>query len=178
MRFSITVFGLALLASFPCAASIIVAPNANAAANGNAFTTGVFFDNAPGGLTLQWALAASQFSSMPVGSSITGIGFRVEGGQGSGPPSTETFSSWDLQLSTSDFALGCLSRHSRAARALMLPRSSQARWHSPQRVYRRRGAESVRAVQLHDALHLHRRNLALDLARDTAGRRRSLAIRC
>ena len=100
----------AVLAVAVCAAraDLLVVPNANAGANGNSGTVIPLSEGATDVL-FQWDLAGSQFSSVPVGSSITGIGFRLQGGQATAPPADVTIGTFDLQLSTSLNPIGALS---------------------------------------------------------------------
>ena len=84
----------------------IVVPNANTATEGASYLDGPFQGAA---ISLQWQLAGSQFASVPVGSQLTAIGFRLDGGDTNEPLTTETFTSWNLQLSASLNAIGSLS---------------------------------------------------------------------
>jgi PEP-CTERM motif-containing protein len=100
----------AILAIATCAAraDLLVVPNANAGANGNSGTIIPLSEGATD-ILFQWDLAGSQFSSVPVGSSITGIGFRLEAGQATAPAADVTVGTFDLQLSTSLNPIGGLS---------------------------------------------------------------------
>src|SRR5438445_7139051 len=84
----------------------IVAPNANTSVSGDTDAQGPFGDS---DWTLQWDFAASQFSTVPVGSPITSIGFRQSQFDGDGPDIAYTLPRWDLQLSSSRNAIGSLS---------------------------------------------------------------------
>jgi hypothetical protein len=94
------VFAMATRAS----ASTIVVPNANTATEGDIFQVAPFGEVAT---TFQWVMAASQFSAIASGSLLTAIGFRLDDGQGASP--LASYSSWDLQLSSSLNAVGSLS---------------------------------------------------------------------
>jgi hypothetical protein len=86
--------------------SVVVAPNANAAANGNADTFIVFSEGTQA-WTFQWQLAASQLTAM-VGDTISAIGFRLDAGSSSFAAGT-SIGSWDLELSGAANALGSMS---------------------------------------------------------------------
>jgi hypothetical protein len=96
---------LLLMPTARASASTIVAPNANTAAEGDAFTIALFGHDTA---AFQWVMAASQFSAITSGSMLTAIGFRLDGGQSTGPSSPTAFSSWDLELSSSLHPAGSL----------------------------------------------------------------------
>src|SRR3954463_14356919 len=89
------------------AALTIVAPNENTSVSGDTDSQGAFGDS---DWTLQWDFAASQFSTVPIGSPITSIGFRQSQFSGDEPDIAYTLPRWDLQLSSSQNAIGSLSR--------------------------------------------------------------------
>lgn len=83
----------------------VVAPNANTSVSGDIFQKSIF--DSPGPVTFQWDVAASQLTSL-VGTTITGIGFRLQGGAPTWP--TDSLSpSFDLELSGSANPIGSLS---------------------------------------------------------------------
>jgi hypothetical protein len=86
--------------------TLVVLPNGNAGTNGNSDTF------VPLGETsewiFQWQFSSSQLGSVPVGSSIDAIGFRLPSGE-SAPSSAVTLSTFDLELSPAARALGSLS---------------------------------------------------------------------
>jgi hypothetical protein len=97
-------------------ASVVVVPNGNTSMNGNGFTvapiTGCDISSGscvPEANTLQVLFAGSQFGSVPVGSQITAIGFRLGSSEPTGPASALTDDIYRLQLSTSPSSLGSLS---------------------------------------------------------------------
>lgn len=99
----------AVLTLAACAARAdLVVPNANAGTNGNGGTI-IPMEEGATDVLFQWDLAGSQFSSLPVGSAITAIGFRLQGGQTTSPSADVTVGTFDLQLSTSLNPLGALS---------------------------------------------------------------------
>jgi hypothetical protein len=87
-------------------ADVLVAPNANAGANGDTGTVLVFGSGSGNTSTLQWSLAASQLTAMQ-GATITGIGFRLPGDADTITTDT-TVGTWDLQLSGSLNPIGSL----------------------------------------------------------------------
>jgi hypothetical protein len=88
---------MVLLASTLPARADVIAPNANTAVEGNTLTLAAFQTAS----TFQWVFAASELSSVPTGSLVTGIGFRLNGGQVTFPAAALNLSRWDLQLSQS-----------------------------------------------------------------------------
>jgi hypothetical protein len=87
-------------------ASVVVTPNANTNVEGNDSTVSPFrFAD----FAMQWILDDSLFSSVPVGSRVTAIGFRLDGTQTSQPATDVTYNRWDLQLSNSSKGPGTLS---------------------------------------------------------------------
>jgi hypothetical protein len=104
----IKTIGALFLTACAAHAGLVVLPNGDASANGNNFTV-IPLGSGSTGWAFQWDISGSQMGSVPVGSSITAIGFRLEGSQGTGPASPETVGTFDLQLSTSLNALGSLS---------------------------------------------------------------------
>ena len=93
-------------------AATIVAPNAAATTNGNQVQYLVLGNGSGSPLTYQWDLAASQLTSM-VGSTVTGMGFRLPSGASTDLSAT-TISSFDLELSSSANKLGALSTNTAA----------------------------------------------------------------
>jgi len=83
----------------------VVAPSANQSANGNTLLS--MFDS-DSGQTVQWAYAASQFSAIPVGTEITSIGFRLQGG-GATITLPLIYMEFDIEVSTPAFAISSLS---------------------------------------------------------------------
>src|SRR5580704_14132074 len=88
-------------------ADTVVAPNADATANGGAEQFGVFGNGTASGITFQWDTAASQLTSL-VGEDITGIGLRLPGGVAS-VTSPTTIGAFSFELSGSLNPLGSLS---------------------------------------------------------------------
>src|SRR5277367_7144354 len=78
--------------------SLLVAPNGDTAANGNAGTIIPFAEGAAA-ITFQWDLAGSQLTPM-IGDTINAIGFRLLTGS-SNVPGPTTIGTFDLQLSSS-----------------------------------------------------------------------------
>jgi hypothetical protein len=106
-RLRLVFTGFLLLAAVPLArGGVIVTPNADDGTEGNNSTV-IPFSNVA--WTFQWAVAASQLGSVPAGSQLTAIGFRLDGGQPPGPSSSFTIANWNLQLSRSLRAPGSLS---------------------------------------------------------------------
>lgn len=101
-------FAVLALATCAARADLLVVPNGNAGTNGN---NGTIIPLAEGttDVLFQWDLSGSQFSSVPVGSSITAIGFRLQAGQSTAPATDLTVGTFDLQLSTSLNSIGALS---------------------------------------------------------------------
>ncbi len=87
-------------------ADTVVAPNANASANGGTEQFGVFGNGSATGITFQWDTAASQLTSL-VGEDITGIGLRLPGGVPS-ITSPTTIGAFSLELSGSLNPIGSL----------------------------------------------------------------------
>jgi hypothetical protein len=101
---------VAVLVMATCAAQagLVVLPNSNAAANGNSGTV-IPFAEGTQDVLFQWDIAGSQFGSVPVGSSITALGFRLAGTQSTLPSAPLTIGTFDLQLGTSLNPIGALS---------------------------------------------------------------------
>lgn len=59
--------------------------------------------------TIQYVYDSSLLASLPVGSQITGMAFRLNGGEASWPPSARTWTNFDVQISTSVNNPGALS---------------------------------------------------------------------
>jgi hypothetical protein len=76
----------------------LVLPVGNASVEGPALLTGPLANS---DLTFQWVFSESLVADVPVGSTFTAIGFRLDAGQASGPGIEHVFSMWDLQLSGS-----------------------------------------------------------------------------
>jgi hypothetical protein len=89
-------------------ADTVVAPNADATANGGAEQFGVFGNDSASVITFQWDTAASQLTSL-VGEDITGIGFRLAGGDSSITTPT-TIGAFSLELSGSLNPIGSLNQ--------------------------------------------------------------------
>jgi hypothetical protein len=96
---------LVLGCGFSACAATIVVPNANTATNGNQANQALLQDSPR---TMQLVYAANQLSAIPVGQAILGIAFRLHTGQATWPPADRTWSSYDIQVSTSNFAPGLL----------------------------------------------------------------------
>jgi len=106
MRVALLAFTLACLC-VPAVADSVVVPNANAAVEAPARLNIPF---APASATdFQWQLAASQFAGVAAGSQFTAIGFRLDGGEPTGPSSAATYSNWQLTLASAVNPLGGLS---------------------------------------------------------------------
>src|SRR5947209_2490446 len=97
----------ALLLAAPASAQV-VAPNANATTEGGAAQFGVFGNGNATGTTFQTAYAASNFSAIPIGSQITAIGYRLDGGQAT-QLNAISYSTFQLQIGQSANAIGSLS---------------------------------------------------------------------
>jgi hypothetical protein len=101
-----TMLALCTLLPAQSFASTIVAPAANTGTEGNDGTVAPFrFAD----FALQWSMAGSQFASMPIGSEITAIGFRLDGTVTTQPLADVTYGRWDLQLSRPVFASAAMS---------------------------------------------------------------------
>jgi hypothetical protein len=87
-------------------ATPIVVPNANAALEGPA-TSFIPFSTTVA--TFQYLLAGSQFAAVPIGSELTGIGWRRDGDESTGPSAAMVYASYDILLSTSLNPIGSLS---------------------------------------------------------------------
>ena len=96
-----------LAAAAPARADLIVAPNAFASIESGGRVEGGPFGDL--GSTSQVVFDDSQFAAIPLGSRITGIGFRLDRSSATGPASSLSFSQWDLQISQSVNAPGSLS---------------------------------------------------------------------
>jgi hypothetical protein len=84
-------------------ASTIVAPNIYTTTEAPSDTVGIFRGgNSP--LTFQWVLPASDFSTVPIGSLMTAIGFRLDARLANLPISPINIAQWNLQLSKSTSA--------------------------------------------------------------------------
>jgi hypothetical protein len=90
----------------PAYGDIIVLPNANALAEGDLGQSTLIEQVA---ITQQTVFAASQLSTVPLGSLITGMAFRLDGGAAGFPASALTWAQYDVQLSSSANAPGALS---------------------------------------------------------------------
>lgn len=100
-----TLFLLALVATVPAGAAIIVTPNANAATEGISSISGPFQSS---GITFQWLIAASQFAAINPGDDLTAIGFRLNANATNQPAADSNFTDWRLALSPSLFPIGSL----------------------------------------------------------------------
>lgn len=83
----------------------IVAPNSKTTTPGTADTLAPFGDT---DYTFQWAFKASQFATVPIGSTITAIGFRQSSTDPTAPNVSFTLPNWNLQLSSTSKAIGSL----------------------------------------------------------------------
>ena len=99
----ITALTSALIIPLHAANITVVAPNANTTTAGSQAQYGLFNS---GNANFQWLLGASQFSAVPIGSQVTSIGFRFIEGPSNG--AAVTFPQWNLQLSSSLYAVGSL----------------------------------------------------------------------
>ena len=97
----------ALLLAAASAEAQVVTPNANASTEGAAAQFGIFASS-PTGSTFQTAVAASQFSSIPIGNQITGIGFRLDGGS-TAQVNPLSYTTFQLQIGQSANPVGSLS---------------------------------------------------------------------
>ncbi len=87
---------LALLVPGAAAAQIsAVVPNANATTEGNSFDVGPFFQ---GGQTYQLIILATQLNSIPAGSLLNAIAFRLDAGESPALEGTSTFQRFDIFL--------------------------------------------------------------------------------
>lgn len=84
---------LAMPLGAPALADEIVAPNAAAAVEGSG---GLSTCLSSGPRTLQWVIARSQLSSIPVGSVITGITYRLDAGASTWPSANATANQYDI----------------------------------------------------------------------------------
>jgi len=108
MKWKIAQTTVAVLFSVVCAsnawAAQLVVPGGNSATEGNASTILIASSNVS---PFQWDFPAAQLTSM-AGNTITGIGFRLNGGSGS-IPAGSTITNWQLTLSGSVNAFNSLS---------------------------------------------------------------------
>jgi hypothetical protein len=84
-------------------AATIVAPNVFTSSDAPGATVGVF-RGGNADITFQWVFPASDFSTVPLGSPITAIGFRLDLGNTTRPASPINIAQWNLQLSKSTSA--------------------------------------------------------------------------
>ena len=98
---------LLLVLAISAQATVLVAPNANAGTNGATVQFGVFGNGGMQNITFQFDMAASQLTPMN-GASITGIGFRLPGGD-STVTSATTVGAFTITLSGSLNPIGALS---------------------------------------------------------------------
>jgi hypothetical protein len=87
-------------------ADFVVVPNAYANVQGT-IGVGTILRDQP--RTLQVVYSASQFASVPLGSRITAVAFRLEAGQATYPPTDRHYDGYSIQLSQSLNAPGSLS---------------------------------------------------------------------
>jgi hypothetical protein len=92
------------LSTLAFAQTSLVLPNGNTAVEGNTQTVIPLSSNP---WTFQWVFPASQLASVPLGSQITGIAFRLDTSAAAQP--NISFSQWNLQVSTSPNGPGTLS---------------------------------------------------------------------
>lgn len=83
----------------------IVAPNSKTTIPGTADNLAPFGD---ADWTYQWAFKASQFATVPIGSTITAVGFRQSSIDSTAPDVPFTLPNWNLQLSSTPKAIGSL----------------------------------------------------------------------
>jgi hypothetical protein len=81
--------------ALPARGEETVAPNGAAAAEGSG---GLSTSLSSGPRTLQWIIARSQLTSIPVGSVITGIAYRLDAGQATWPASNTTATQYDITI--------------------------------------------------------------------------------
>jgi len=86
----------------------VVAPNAQTSDSGQTDNLAPF---GPDDWTYQWDFAASQFSTVSIGSTITSIGFRQSQFDGDAPDIEYNLPRWDLQLSSGRNAIGSLAKN-------------------------------------------------------------------
>ncbi|MFT3882743.1 MAG: hypothetical protein QM703_24205 [Gemmatales bacterium] len=96
---NVLVAGLILvLTSHTSGQSTVVTPNAFAGTEANT-GTGVPLQNSGSARTYQMQIGASQLATIPVGSSITGLRWRLDAGLGANfPPTTATWSPFEITL--------------------------------------------------------------------------------
>lgn len=83
--------------------ALVVVPNAAATTEGNSFASSVAF-------TIQTQVAASELTTIPIGSSITGLRWRLEGGAATAPtPSPVVYSDYEITLAQAANSIGALS---------------------------------------------------------------------
>jgi hypothetical protein len=88
-------------------AGSIVVPNAYTNTEAPNDINGPFSGSA---ITFQFQLSASQFGSVPIGSSITGIGFRLDSSYATSEPTlSQTYANYQIVLSSATNALNSLS---------------------------------------------------------------------
>jgi hypothetical protein len=95
-----------LPSSFPGWAATIVALNAYTSAEAPSSNAAPF---SSGSIQVEYLLAASEFTIVAAGKQITALGFRLDGGSAAAPPSDYSYSSVQIQLSSSLVAMGSLS---------------------------------------------------------------------
>jgi hypothetical protein len=105
------ILALALLftTSATFAQPVFVVPNAFANAEANT-GTGVPVQQTGQPRTYQMQIATSQLGSLPVGASLTGLRWRMDAGQASSfPPTTATWSDYDIMLAQAANPIGAMS---------------------------------------------------------------------
>jgi hypothetical protein len=90
--------GMATMLGAFARADEAVAPNAAAAVEGSG---GLSTSLSSGARTLQWIIARSQLTSIPVGSVITGIAYRLDAGQATWPSANTTATQYDITIGSS-----------------------------------------------------------------------------
>src|SRR5262245_46321838 len=100
----VLVSALLMLPVHRARAQVFVVPSANAVVEGTA-TVSPLSNSA---LTEQWVYGASTIS-LPTGAVITGLSYRLDGGQSTGPSAAITISNYQITLSPSNNAPGLLS---------------------------------------------------------------------
>ena len=97
---------LLLVSGLSAQAATVVTPSGNLITNGNTSQLGVFGNGGGSPITFQWDFTASELNGL-VGTTLTGIGFRLPGGSSTVSSSTSV-GVWDLELSGSLNAFGSL----------------------------------------------------------------------
>jgi hypothetical protein len=103
---SLRILAIVLSLSAAASADTVTLPNIDDTNYGGQTSAAIF---GPAGITFQWMFDPTEVAGIPVGSSITAIGFRLDANDVDGPSVPVTIPNWDLQLSSSPNTFDALS---------------------------------------------------------------------